>query len=303
MARLPRAEKLPLAARKDIRDSWENRKGDFEEMLSNELGQPWTIVVDPWALHPYAQGTWCESSIGSAIVRYVEDASIQLRDFVNRNGDEVRDEINEICSGHVLTIDYDDTDTVSYCGVKVSSEGQLVILFSKNNLGTNTYDAANSQNLTKALNGAPSPRPMNFIARTSIRDGYNNSIGQIQEKLKDMLKQDISLVPNFEANFKKLNGSSDADSGWERNFGNVHLAYFDGLVTQLEYGKFGEDDMLQEGLLEAMDKRAVHIRIVDQTKRSYNEAVIEDGILYLQTTPTNFAVNISQVASDIIDIL
>jgi hypothetical protein len=206
----------------------------------------------------------------------------QFEEFVNQNGNEAKDEINEICSAHVVTIDYDDTNTVSYCGVKVSADGKLVILFSENSLGTNEHDAANNTNLTKALNDAPSPRSMNFVARTSIRNSYNTHIEQIQQKLKGMLKQEISLVPNFEANFEKLNGSADADKGWERGFGSTHLAYFEGLATQLEYGKFGEDDMLQEALLEAVDKHAVHIRVVDQTKRSYNEAVIEGGILYLQ---------------------
>lgn len=215
-----------------------------------------------------------------------------MRDFFDQNGNEARDEINEICSAHVLTIDYDDTNTVSYCGVKVSPERQLVILFSGNNLGTNASDAANSNNLTKALNDAPSPRPMNFTARNSIRNGYNPRIEQIQQKLKEMLQQDVSLVPNFETNFEKLTGNTNASSGWEWTFGNAHLAYFEGLALQLQYGKFGEDDMLREGLLETVDKHAVHIRVVDQIKGSYNEAVVEDGILYLQvSSPTNSVKN------------
>ncbi|CAF3510889.1 unnamed protein product [Fusarium graminearum] len=303
MARLPRTERLPLAARKDIRDSWELRKGDYEESLSRILDQPWTIVVDPWAIHPYSQGSWCESSIGCVIASYVEGAFDRLRDFFDQNGNEARDEINEICSAHVLTIDYDDTNTVSYCGVKVSPERQLVILFSGNNLGTNASDAANSNNLTKALNDAPSLRPMNFTARNSIRNGYNPRIEQIQQKLKEMLQQDVSLVPNFETNFEKLTGNNNASSGWEWTFGNAHLAYFEGLALQLQYGKFGEDDMLREGLLETVDKHAVHIRVVDQIKGSYNEAVVEDGILYLQTTPKTFGVNTSNVASNVISIL
>ncbi|XEV02213.1 hypothetical protein FSHL1_007500 [Fusarium sambucinum] len=303
MSRLPRAGKISLAARKDIRDSWENKKGEYEEMLSGVLGRPWTVAVDPWALYPYAQNCGYETSVGDLIARYIDDILYQLRQFVDRNGNEARDEINEICSAHVITIDCDDTKTISYCAVKVSSEGQLVIIFNEQNLGVNTSDAANNNNLTKALNDVPSPRPMSFVARTSIKDGYNNSIGKIQEKLKEMLNQDISLVPNFEANFEKLKSSSDADSGWERNFGDIHLAYFDGLVTQLEYEKFGEDDMLRDGLLEGMGKHTVYIRIVDQTKRSYNEVVIENGILYLQTTPADFGVNTAQVASDIVNIL
>ncbi|KAL3602358.1 hypothetical protein FPOAC2_06665 [Fusarium poae] len=301
MSRLPRAGKISLAARKD--NSWEIPRGEYVEMLSRVLGQPWTVAVDPWALYPYAQNCGYETSVGELIARYISGVFDLLRDFVDRNGNEARDEINEICHAHAITIDCDETKTISYCAVKVSSEGQLVILFNEQSLGFNAFEAADNNNLTKALNDAPSPRLMSFIARMSIRDSYNNYIAKIQEMLKEMLKQDIFLVPNFEANFEKLKSSSDSNSGWERNFGNAHLAYFNGLVDQLKYEKFGEEDMLRKGLLEGMDKRAIHIRLVDQTKRSFNEVVIEGGVLCLQTTPRDFGVNTSQVATDIVNIL
>lgn len=213
---------------------------------------------------------------------YVEGAVYQLRYFTERQGDEVRGEINEICSAHVLTIDYDDTKTVDYCGVRVSPEGKLMIVFNEIRFGANASYAAEGDKLIKALNDAPSPKPMNFTVRSSIGRDYEPHIKQIQEKLNKMLKQEISLVPNFEANFEKLKGKASDDLNWQHNFGNAHLSYFDALVSQLEYQKFGEDDMLQEGLLEIMNKNGVHIRVVDQTKRPYNEIIAEDGILYLQ---------------------
>ncbi|KAF5721245.1 hypothetical protein FMUND_3779 [Fusarium mundagurra] len=305
MSRLPPAEKMPLAVRKNIRDSWENTKADHEKKLSEILGQSWTINIDPKALYPYAEeGSWGHTSMGDLIVSYVEGVEDQLKYFIDRNGDGAKDEINEICSGHVLTMDFDEKNTVSYCGTKVGPEGELIILFTKGNLGTNTNSAADSNNITKALNEAPSTvRPMSFVARASIREDYDPNVQQIQEKLNKILGQEITIVPNFEANFEKLKGKASADSGWEQNFGRSHFSYLEGLVSQLEYDKFGEDDMLQEGLLEAMDKHAVHVRVVDKTKRSYNETVIEDGILYLQTSPSDFGVNTHQISSDLVNIL
>ncbi|KAF9765446.1 hypothetical protein IL306_002271, partial [Fusarium sp. DS 682] len=284
MSRLPPAEKLPLAVRKNIRDSWENTKEDHEKRLSEILGQPWTINIDPKALFSYAEeGSWGFTSMGDLIVGYVEGVEDQLKYFIGQNGNEAKDEINEICSAHVLTMDFDEKNTVSYCGVKVGSEGELVILFTKGNLGTNINHAADTNNLTKALNQAPSTiRPMSYVARASIRSDYDPSIKEVQEKLNQILGQEIAIVPNFEANFEKLKAKASADSGWEQSFGRAHFSYFEGLVDQLKYDKFGEDDMLQEGLLEVMDKHAVHFRVVDETKRSYNETVYEDGILYLQ---------------------
>ncbi|KAF4454765.1 hypothetical protein F53441_2843 [Fusarium austroafricanum] len=304
MSRLPPAEKLPLAVRKNIRDSWENTKEGHEKKLSEVLGQPWTINIDPKALYPYAEeGSWGSTSMGDLIVSYVEGVEYQLKYFIDSNGDGAKDEINEICTAHVLTMDFDEKKTVSYCGTKVSPDGELVILFTEGNLGTNTNYAADNNNLTKALNEAPSTaRPMSYVARAGIRSDYDANFQQVQEKLNKILGQEIAIVPNFEANFEKLKANTK-DNDWEQNFGRSHFSYLEGLVSTLEYEKFGEDEMLQEGLLEAMDKHAVHVRVVDQTKRSYNETVIEDGILYLQTSPKDFGVNVHQVASDIVNIL
>ncbi|KAM0561460.1 hypothetical protein ACHAPJ_003341 [Fusarium lateritium] len=305
MPRLAPAEKLPLAVRKNIRDSWENTKEEREKKLSDLLGQPWTINVDPKAIYPYAEeGSWGATSLGDLIVGYVEGVDYQLKYFIDQNGDGAKEEINEICSAHVLTIDFDETNTVSYSGVKVSPQGELVVLFTEGNLGSNTSYAAESSKLTKALNeGPPAGRPMSYVARASIRNDYDPNIAQVQEKLNKILGQEITIVPNFEANYEKLKSKDNADSSWEANFGRVHFSYFEALNSQLEYDKFDKDDMLQEGLLDELEKRAVHVRVVDETKRSYNETVIEDGVLYLQCGPENFGVNISYIASDLLNIL
>jgi hypothetical protein len=61
------------------------------------------------------------------------------------------------------------------------------------------------------------------------------------------------------------------------------FSYFkDGLKWQLEYQKFKGDDMLQEGLAEVLSSKTFKFRIVDKLKKGYNEAVIEDGVGYLQ---------------------
>ncbi|KAH6952765.1 hypothetical protein DER45DRAFT_647449 [Fusarium avenaceum] len=305
MVRRDPVARLPLVARKNLRDSFETPKQDIEGRLSQILGQPWTIKVDPLALYAYAEeDSWASTSLGDLIVSYIEGAEYQLKYFLERNGDGAKDEINEICSAHVLTIDVDEKNTVYYCGAKVSSQGELVILFKAGDLGTNTSNALDSNNLSKALNEAPSTtRPMSYVARASIRNDYESNIKDVQEKLNKILGQDITIVPNFEANFEKLKSKAGTDSNWEDNFGNFHYLYFDALVSQLQYDKFGEDDMLQEALLEVMEKRAVHFRIVDQTKKSYNETVIEDGILYLQAPPAEFGTNISHVANDLMNML
>ncbi|KAM0431009.1 hypothetical protein ACHAPT_005643 [Fusarium lateritium] len=306
MARLPPAEKLPLAVRKNIRDSWENKKEEWEKKLSDLLGESWTIDIDPKTIYPYAEeNSWASTSLGDTIAGYVEGVEYQMRYYIDSNGgDGPKSEINSICSAHVLTMDFDDEKTVSYCGVKVTSEGKLVILFTEGNLGTNTSYAAESSKLVKALNEGPvGDRPMSYVARASIRNDYDGEISKVQEKLNKIFGKEVAIVPNFEDNFNKLKADPKAESGWEDGFGRIHLSYLQGLVSELEYQKFGEDEMLQEGLVEAVEGNAVHVRVVNELKRSYNETVIEDGILYLQTIPKDFGVNSHQIANELINLL
>lgn len=55
-----------------VRDSFETPKQDIEGRLSQILGQPWTIKVDPLALYAYAEeDSWASTSLGDLIVRFV----------------------------------------------------------------------------------------------------------------------------------------------------------------------------------------------------------------------------------------
>lgn len=75
------------------------------------------------------------------------------------------------------------------------------------------------------------------------------------------------------------------DDSWKGSFGTVHLAYFKGLKYQLGYQGFKDDEMLQEGLAEAIPSKTFKIRIVPKlTKGSYHQVVFEDGVAYLQVS-------------------
>jgi hypothetical protein len=61
--------------------------------------------------------------------------------------------------------------------------------------------------------------------------------------------------------------------------------YFEGFVGQLEYQKFGEDEMLREGFNEGVEKGIVEFRVLEKMKfETYCECEIEDGVLYLQVS-------------------
>lgn len=80
------------------------------------------------------------------------------------------------------------------------------------------------------------------------------------------------------------------------------LKYFEGLLSQLKWQKFSEDDMLQEGFNEAVESGEIAFRVVDSLKeKSYSEFEIEGGVFYLQTTVKTWGTNIDAAAEGIID--
>lgn len=101
------------------------------------------------------------------------------------------------------------------------------------------------------------------------------------------------------------------------------LLYRDGFKYQIERQGFKGDDMLQEGFVEGVPSKKIAIRVVEKTKNgSYNEVVLEDGVVYLQvwlfvsppgtrllthpffkTTPENWWCNVSDVGSGLLDLL
>lgn len=201
-------------------------------------------------------------------------------------------ELNTICHAHVMTLDIDEEKRFTYCGADVH-EGKLRLLFAPDNLGTNIYSCLDSNTLLKALNDAPDPeaQPLSFAARTGIREDYDSNIEAIRARIAEFInKPDIKLTPNFEENFAKLAEESkvkktDLTKDWQKVLGNYTKLYFEGLVSQLDWQKFEDDELLQEGFNEAVDKGEIAMRIVDKLEKgTYNECVIENGILYLQVS-------------------
>lgn len=311
MGRLPPAEKLPLAVRKSLRDDYESKKGEMEKKLSELLGEAWTISINPNAIYPYAApDSYADRNLGSCLTDYVENAISRLGQFKDENGKDGVADLNEICSAHVLTMDFDEAKANRCCGVDVF-EGKLRILFAEGNLAVNIYDCLELQKLRDALNSAPAPGGpgLSFAAKASIRNDYDPEIENIRKRIAGIIKKDdIKLNPNWESCFTALKaardgGNKDLREDWETQLGSMHKLYFEGVVSQLDWQKFGEDEMLQEGLNEAVEKGEIAFRIVDKLGGGYNECVIEDGIMYLQTTPSNYAVNITECARNLVDLL
>lgn len=50
----------------------------------------------------------------------------------------------------------------------------------------------------------------------------------------------------------------------------------------MKYLNFKSDDMIRDGFSERTSQNVVKMRIVEKTRKSYNEMVIENGILIMQ---------------------
>ncbi|KAI5859929.1 hypothetical protein GGS23DRAFT_254771 [Durotheca rogersii] len=311
MSKLPPVEKLPLALRKNIRDDWDSKKPEFEQKLSKVLTVPWTIDVNPNQLYPYADSSYAKDRLGSCIADYIDSAIRRLEDFASGAGEAGLQDLNEICSAHVLTMDLDDQKRVRYCGVNVDDGGRLRILFAPGYLGTNIGDAVEKSGLLQALNAAPRPSgsALSFVARWSVRKDYEPDAEEIRGRIAATLGlPDVRLNPNFEAVFAALKAEADKGdrselrSDWESCLGSFVKLYFDTLATRLKDQKFDQDDLLREGFQEAVDKSEIAFRIVDKLKyKSYCEVDIEDGVLYLQCTAKRWGTNIGDVAEGLID--
>ncbi|KAF2972061.1 hypothetical protein GQX73_g1623 [Xylaria multiplex] len=293
MSKLPPVEKLPLALRKSVRDDWDAKKKRYRgEDLRN-------------------LGAYARENLGACIHEYFDGASRRLEEFENYYGKDGVNEINSICYTHVLTLDVDEQKRFSSCGTDVN-EGQLRLLFGPESLGSNISSALSRDGLLKALNDAPGPEGtgLSVKVRTDIRQNYDPEIEKIRARVGELIaKPDVKLTPNFEENFDKLLTESKAKKtqlrdDWQENLGNFTKFYFQGLVSQLQSQKFEDDELLQEGFNDVVDKGEVVFRVVDKLEKgSYNECVIQNGILYLQTTPQNYGSNIDNAAEKLVDLL
>ncbi len=189
----------------------------------------------------------------------------------------------------------------------------LRILFTKDYLGTNINDSLDK--LSEAVNQAgtsPNDNSLDFNARSGIKNDYDPKVGPVKAKWQKILALDnVDLDPNFEANYAAIaaytkNGkqSNTYPQEWQKSLGRFTLEYFSGFIEVMENKGFGDDDMVQEGFKESVERNKVVLRIMDKlNKGHYNEPLIEDGVLYIQTTAEFWATNVNDPAYELMDLL
>lgn len=209
-----------------------------------------------------------------------------MKDFLSKHGEEGKTELNAVAPAHTITLVA--SPKVSYCGNDIE-EGKLRLLFNPSNLGSNIDQAG--QNLAESISAAPQPQgasPLSYAARNSIKNDYDEKIGSYLEQARKALQNDkFTFDPSWEQLAAALKGSKEARDDWETNLGSFATYYFEGFVSALSSQKFDEDEMLREGLEEAVPNGVLKLRIVDKLttgQSSYNEITLDNGDLVIQVS-------------------
>ncbi|KAE8445884.1 hypothetical protein EG329_012808 [Mollisiaceae sp. DMI_Dod_QoI] len=302
------AEKLPLALRKNVRDGWEAKKESLETQMETLLGVKWTLTCNPLVIYPYAEkDSYGSNSLGDCIFAYFDALVWSLKSFVEKHGASGVQELNTVAPTHVATLL--PSAKFSYCGCLIS-DGQLQLVFHPERLGTNISYVA--QDLDKALSEAPHPEggpTLSYAARHSIKTDYDSKIEALTEKARKMLKNEsFKFEPAFDALGQGLKSGKGVRDDWETNLGSFALSYFQSFVDVLEREKFADDELLREGFEESISKGVVKLTVVEKLGggsggNGYNEILVEDGELSIQTTAEKWGTNIHYAAEKLVDIL
>jgi hypothetical protein len=208
-------------------------------------------------------------------------------------GEDGISELNTVCSKHQLVFAPQDTTKFSYGGLDIK-EGALRLVFQENNLGTNVGDV--SVEFAQALKDAPpaaGASALNLVARNSIRDKYDPNVEEVRSAIAALVNMPgLKLNPNFEHNATQLAKTPNQNEGWDGQLGAATLSYFKGVEGCIKRQGFKDDEMLQEGFQEAVDKGEICFRVVDKlNKGTYNEVHIEGGVLYVQVSRSSAPVH------------
>ncbi|WOO84502.1 uncharacterized protein LOC62_06G008021 [Vanrija pseudolonga] len=314
-ARLPAPAKLPLTDRKSFRDDFENKKVDLEKEISDIMGTQWTLDVDPLPLSPYVDNSKFKGRIGEVIFGYFEGIPHAMKSQLFYTYPTAKDELNRIVPTHSIGLDVDLDGKYDYCGPTVR-EGKIVIVFNPAKVWSGAGNGFEKEALLKELTAAEAASdqgglaPLSVTAKVSINKFYTND-DEPKRNMDDIRKTlnnpAVDFEPNFEAVYSALKTAGRADA--DDRLAGLTKAYLEDLLFMLKHQKFDKDDMLKEAFADAVPSNKIVFRIVPELQGDgkyggeYAQPWIEDGILYLQTTPENWGKNTGDVGKKLVDLV
>ncbi|EWC43839.1 hypothetical protein DRE_07283 [Drechslerella stenobrocha 248] len=307
------AAKLPLTARKNIRDEYNEKIGDLKSQIKEYTGEDYEFVVVFEELYPKvkADDQYQTTSPGSIAFNAYSSLVDQLKTMTDEGEDQlVKEHFNKVVHTRKVNILIEDMESgYTLCRVK---DGVLELVYKTDNFGTNTSYIASE--LAKALDESyleTNRSELPLTARKGFRDDYEQKkkalMGRISEELLGAFVDLVAdpeaiwrLAIEEQAKLKKRDQSEIDLESINRNMGSAIYAYFDGFASTLNY-VFKQDGMMVEAFMEACPKKEIHFKLVAKPdlSRSYNDGVFEDGAYVIRASPQTWYTNSSYACEDI----
>ncbi|KAG8751579.1 hypothetical protein FRC14_007765 [Serendipita sp. 396] len=313
MASIPPVEKLPLAARKNIRDEYEAKIGEVMDRISKMLKQTYKAEVNFNQFYAYAvagDSDWIKNSPGTAALNYIESSVYYLKRLTEEGKDDMAIEaFNDLVSERIFTLEADPKVSYSDCSIR---SGKFEFNFNPTNPGVNVDYTC--QELEKRLDealAAKDPEALPVIARRDLQKEFEDKKQDLTSQFKEqLLGADVKLMADYDAIWKtivagkKVNSDVDLES-CSRRFGSVLKQYFEGFLYYVK-NKLNKDDMMVEGFTEAVSTLELWVEVAPEgtkLKDSYYEIEIKDGKFIIRTTPSNYGTNGDYATQNFVDLL
>ncbi|KAF3189921.1 hypothetical protein TWF106_007099 [Orbilia oligospora] len=308
------AAKLPLIARKNIRDEYEAKKGGLLERIKEYTGEDYEFIVDfQEKIYPNidtAQSYQVESP-GSIAFSAYEGLADRLKTVTDEGEDQlVKDFFNEVVSSRKIDILIEPMES-GYTACRVR-DGVLELVFKTDNYGTNSWYLTEKliNNLDEAY-AETNKGELPLEARKGWQDDFVAKKDQLEADIaEELLGTKVTLVADpvaiwrtaveeYDKLKKRDKDQIDLES-IRRNMGSAVFSYFDGFRYQINY-KFKQDDLMVETFLETAPSKEVRFELVPELSpgNSYHEALFTDDAFVMRTTPKNWYTNSSYVCEKI----
>ncbi|TGZ79816.1 hypothetical protein EX30DRAFT_77034 [Ascodesmis nigricans] len=313
----PPATKFPLATKKDIRDAYTDKISEVTDKIATYFGDGYTLVPNFEAIYPYAEAKDYGTSIGSAAFRYFESVVTYGKNLTDEGAnDDAKSVLAEVIPTKTIKLVAEEDDKASYTGVRVNDEGELEIYFREDSFYSNTDYCC--ENIAQAIDEAlfkKTPTALPLVTRKDLRDNWLAKKTDLEKELAEELNDTPftlhfdaaaaweALVAAWTALPKKKKSEIDLEAA-KQNLGYCAYEYFSGLKSTISY-RFGDDELMIEGFLEAVDKKEAHLVVVQELSdgRTYNDCVIEGETLLIRTVPGNWGVNTNDACEKLVELL
>ncbi|KAK6331312.1 hypothetical protein TWF730_004397 [Orbilia blumenaviensis] len=312
------AAKLPLLARKNIRDEYEAKKGDLLARIKEYTGEDYEFIVDfQEKIYPNidASQSYQAESPGSIAFSTYEGLADRLKTITDEGEDQlVKDFFNEVVSTRKIDILIEPMES-GYTACRVR-DGVLELIFKTGNYGTNNWYL--TEKLINNLDEAYAATNKGELP-LEARKGWQTDFLDKKQKLEDDIAEELlgtrvtlvadpaaiwrTAVEEFDKLKKRDQGEIDMES-IRRNMGAAVFSYFDGFRYQINY-KFKQDDLMVETFLETAPSKEVRFELVPALSpgKTYHEALFENDAFIMRTTPKNWYTNSSYVCENIDSLL